>query len=365
MRYRWQRLSSELLLGGLFLLGVLGSLFAASPQLAPVVPGKTLEFPQDFGAHPDFRIEWWYVTGWLHTETDETLGFQVTFFRTATRADEDNPSQFAPKQLIIAHVALSDPAVRKLQHDQKIARAGFDLAYAREGDTDVRLDDWVLMRETDGRYRTVITADDFSFQLAFAPTQPPMLQGDRGFSRKGPKMEQASYYYSEPHLQISGTIDRRGKSTTVTGTAWLDHEWSSELLDTDAAGWDWASANLDDGSALMAFQIRGKDGNKVWAHAALRNADGKMQTFAPEQVSFHPEHHWQSVRTQATYPVATRLKIDGMEWRITPLMNDQELDSRGSVGAVYWEGAVTFERDNQPVGRGYMELTGYVEPLSI
>ncbi|MEO7558794.1 MAG: carotenoid 1,2-hydratase, partial [Nitrosospira sp.] len=242
------------------------------PQFSPVVPGVALTFPHDFGAHPGFRTEWWYVTGWLETPDKKPLGFQITFFRAATEVDRANPSRFAPKQLIIAHAALSDPAIGKLLHDQKSAREGFGLAYAKEGNTDVRLDDWRMVREENGRYETTIQARGFTLRLSLIPSQPPMKQDKNGFSCKGPRPEQASYYYSEPHLQVSGTITRHGKPISVSGTAWLDHEWSTAYLDPDADGWDWVGASLDDGSALMAFRIRGKDGSKVWAYAGLRDA---------------------------------------------------------------------------------------------
>ena len=181
------------------------------PKFSAVVPGYTLSFPRDFGAHPTFRTEWWYVTGWLETPEKKPLGFQVTFFRAATSLDQTNPSRFAPKQLIIAHAALSDPAIGKLLHDQKSARDGFGLAYTKVGDTDVKLDDWTFFREENGRYQTNITSRDFALRLSLMPSQPPMKQGENGFSRKGPQPEQASYYYSEPHLQVAGTIVRDGK----------------------------------------------------------------------------------------------------------------------------------------------------------
>ncbi|SER43376.1 Predicted secreted hydrolase [Nitrosomonas sp. Nm51] len=350
----------------MFLFATLHSqLQAGDREYAPVIPGNALVFPQDYGAHPDFRIEWWYVTGWLETAENKALGFQVTFFRTATRHHLDNPSRFAPRQLIIAHAALSDPELGRLLYGEKTARAGFDLAYARKGNTDVKLDDWYFKREPDGRYVTEVQAEEFSFQLSLTPTQAIMLQGERGFSRKGPNTEQASYYYSEPHLDVSGTVIQEGKSLAVHGQAWLDHEWSSEILDPRADGWDWMSANLNDGSALMAFRIRGKQGSKLWAYGTRRDAAGRVTQFNPGQVEFIPERTWESPHTKATYPVEMRVRTGKMEWRLVPLLDDQELDSRGSAGAVYWEGAVIVFQNGENVGKGYLELTGYVQPLEL
>jgi len=334
-------------------------------RFAPVNPGTKLSFPRDFGAHPDFRTEWWYATGWLQTADGKPLGFQVTFFRSATEHERHNPSQFAPKQLIVAHAALSDPAVGKLQHDQRVARAGFGLAQTSESTTDIKLGKWSMRRDTNGMYRVTLPARDFSFDLTLSPTQPVLLQGVNGFSRKGPKPEQASHYYSEPHLQVSGTLTRNGKPIVVSGTAWLDHEWSSTVLDTKAVGWDWVGVNLDDGRALMAFRIRAADGSSLWQHASLREKDGRLQQFNGDAIRFTPVRSWRSPRTQASYPVELTLEIDQQRWQIRPLQDDQELDSRQSTGAVYWEGAITLERDGRRAGRGYLEMTGYVKPLKL
>ncbi len=338
---------------------------AETPRFAQVDPRKTLSFPRDFGAHPDFRTEWWYATGWLQTPDGKQVGFQVTFFRSATEHERTNPSKFAPKQLIVAHAALSDPAIGKLQHDQRIARAGFGLAQTSESTTDIKLGKWSMLREADGRYRVTLPARDFSFNLTFTPTQPILLQGAQGYSRKGPKPEQASYYYSEPHLQVSGAITRNGKAVTVTGSAWLDHEWSSTVLDPKAVGWDWVGANLDDGRALMAFRIRASDGSSLWQHATLREKDGHLRQLNADAIRFTPVRYWRSPRTQAKYPVEVTLEIGQQRWQLRPLQDDQELDSRQSTGAVYWEGAVTLERDGRPDGRGYLEMTGYVKPLKL
>ena len=333
--------------------------FAAGPAFAPVIPGRELSFPRDFGAHPQFKTEWWYVTGWLSTADGKPLGFQVTFFRSATGIGAANPSAFAPHQLVIGHAALSDPALGRLLHDERSAREGFGLAQAGTATTAITLGPWSMVRGADGSYRVKVQAREFSLDLRLAPRQPVLLQGERGFSRKGPHPSQASYYYSEPQLLVSGQSSRG----PVTGTAWLDHEWSSEALDPRAAGWDWVGLNLDDGSALMAFQMRDRQGGKLWAHATLRQASGRVIRFSPGEVGFRPLRHWRSPRTQASYPVATVLTTGSTAWRIAPLQDDQELDSRRSTGAVYWEGAVTVVRDGAPAGRGYLELTGYVQPI--
>jgi predicted secreted hydrolase len=347
------------------LLGVCACAFAGPPQFAPVTPGRTLQFPQDFGAHPDHRTEWWYATGWLDTPEGKPLGFQVTFFRSRTEHDPANPSAFAPKQLIIGHAALSDPATGRLLHDQRSAREGFGLAWARTGNTDVKLDDWSMRRGADGRYQVSVRGAELSFDLQLAPSQPVLLQGEAGFSRKGPKPEHASYYYSEPQLKVAGTVTRSGKALAVKGSAWLDHEWSSQVLETNAAGWDWTGVNLDDGGALMAFQIRARDGGKLWAHATLRDGAGRMTQYGADQVAFTPDAHWKSPRTGANYPVATTITTGGQRWQLKPLQQDQELDSRRSTGAVYWEGAVSVERDGRPLGHGYLELTGYVDRMKL
>ncbi|MES2739784.1 MAG: carotenoid 1,2-hydratase [Pseudomonadota bacterium] len=344
-----------------------GAAPAAPPDFAQVTPlpaGQTLRLPADFGAHPAYRTEWWYATGWLSTQSGKQLGFQLTFFRSATEHDLANPSAFAPKQLIIGHAALSDAAVGKLLHDQRSAREGFGLAYAKVGDTDLKLDDWRLQRAADGSYRISVAAREFSLALRLAPTQPPLLQGAGGYSRKGPRPSQASYYYSEPQLAVTGSVTRLGGGADpVGGVAWLDHEWSDRVLDADASGWNWVGANLDDGGALMAFQVRSKTGAKLWAHATWRDASGKITQYAPEQVDFQAQSLWRSPRTNAEYPVATRLVTGDTAWSLIPLQPDQELDSRRSTGAVYWEGAVRVSRDGKPAGRAYLEMTGYDKPM--
>jgi predicted secreted hydrolase len=309
---------------------------AATVAYPAVVPGYRLSFPRDHGAHPDFRIEWWYVTGWL----EDALGFQVTFFRARPEEQSDNPSSFNPRQILFAHAALSDPQRGRLLHDQRAARAGFSLAHAQTDRTGVWIDDWSLV--LDGRrYEARIAARDFDFQLTFFAGEI-VLQGENGFSRKGHRPHEASYYYSRPHLEVTGKLNGRG----VSGSAWLDHEWSSAYLAPEAAGWDWAGLNLADGRSLMAFRMRARSGT---TH------------FAPPGVSMTPLRTWRSPRTGVEYPVSMQVN----DLRLEPLMDDQELDSRTSTGTIYWEGAVRAFRKTAEVGRGYLELTGYWKPMKL
>jgi predicted secreted hydrolase len=353
-----------LLAAGASLLG------ATPPSMAavdyPAVVRRPLVFPRDHGAHPEYRIEWWYLTGVLDAQP-APLGVQITFFRSRTPIDPANPSRFAAQQLVIAHAAIADPARGSLLKDERIARAGFGLAQTALDDTDVRLGDWRFFRQADGSYRCEMPARDFTLRFTATPTQPLLLQGDAGFSQKGPKAEQASYYYSQPQLQLRARIERDGRSVEASGVAWLDHEWSTAVLDEDGAGWDWVGMNLDDGTALTAFDIRRKGGGApVWAYASLRaRGQSRVQTFGPREVRFEPLRHWDSPRTRAHWPVAQRITVGNRVFDTQPLFADQELDSRASSGTVYWEGASTLLEHGRRVGLGYLEMTGYVDPIRL
>jgi predicted secreted hydrolase len=335
-----------------------------APNYAAVTPGRVLEFPADEGSHPDFRTEWWYVTGSLTTSGGDALGFQITFFRSKPSIDEHNPSAFTPHQLLIAHAALSDPKHGRLRLDQKIRRAGFGLAQAAVGDTQVSIEQWSLERRG-GAYVAFIPGEDFALRLELTPTEPPLLNGEAGLSRKGTSPQAASYYYSLPHLAVSGSVTREGRDAQVKGEAWLDHEWSSEYLEPGAVGWDWIGINLQDGGALMAFCIRDASGAARWAGGTLRSAAGHVEILSPSDIEFTPKRAWRSPRTGTTYPVEMHVRAGARELDLAPLMDDQENDTRLSTGAVYWEGAMAVSEQHRPVGRGYLELTGYGEPLNL
>ncbi len=346
----------------------LGVAVLALSAAARVTSDVKLEFPRDRGSHPEFRTEWWYVTGWLADERGAALGFQITFFSTHPELGAANPSAFAPREILIAHAALSDPQRGRLWTDQRIARAGFELAQASESDTEVWIDRWRLERRGD-HYVATIPGRDFSLELTLRPTQPPLLQGIHGYSQKGPSPTAASYYYSEPQLAVSGAIARAGQTTRITGSAWLDHEWSSDYLDSAAVGWDWIGINLNDGGALMAFRIRDRAGGALWGGGSWRRPDGSVRVFEPGEIAFDVRRRWRSPRTGIDYPVSWSVHAGDLQLTLEPLMDDQENDARASAGAIYWEGAVSAfvagTQLAQPIGRGYLELTGYGEPLRL
>jgi predicted secreted hydrolase len=330
----------------------------AQVRYPAVVPDTELAFPRDHGSHPDFRTEWWYITAWVRDGDGNDLGVQITFFRNRPGVAENGTSRFAPRQLMFAHAAIADPRRGRLRHDQRAARTGFGLAEAVEVTTAVNIGDWSLNLSGD-TYRARVVARDFSLDLAFAAHARPMLQGDRGTSRKGPRAEQASHYYSRPHLPVTGTLILDGRTLDVRGSAWLDHEWSSSYLAQEARGWDWVGLNFDDGSALMAFRIRDAAGGAYWSGGAWQDAHGAVRDLKPADVEFTPLRQWRSPRTGIEYPAAFAIRAGGVDITVEPLLPDQELDSRASVGTVYWEGAVRAFANRREIGRGYLELTGY------
>jgi predicted secreted hydrolase len=341
----------------ILLAGTAANVHAAEPGL---------RFPADFGAHPASRTEWWYITGSLKADT-RLWGFQVTFFRSATGIANDRASRFTATELVFAHAALTDLAQRRLRHDQRVARSGFGVAQAGVGDTEVVLRDWRLNR-SGGGYQAVVASDNagFALDLRIAPTQPLLLQGEAGLSRKGPLPEQTSRYYSEPQLAAQGTLKLDGSPVVVTGRAWLDHEWSDAYLAPQAVGWDWIGMNLDDGSALMAYRMRRADGSALYAGGSFRAADAPVRNFAADAVRFAPGRVWQSAASKARYPVQWRIDTPAGRFDVQALLDDQELDSRGSTGAIYWEGlSDLFDESGKRIGSGYLEMTGYAATLRL
>lgn len=367
MRRIW--LKHGLMLAAIHPIGAWASTMA--PTYPPVVP-RPLVFPRDFGAHPEFRTEWWYMTGWLGMGA-EAVGFQVTFFRSRTQHPDDNPSRFAPRQLMFAHAALAMPQSGTLLHAQLSGRAGpagvsFDMA-----DTSLSMSGWTLQRTRDDRYLVDISTEDFALKLEAKSESEPVLRGEGGYSLKGPSPELASYYYSRPQLQVTAevTVKRRSGTSRIqetriqrSGKAWFDHEWSSSLLMEGAVGWDWIGINLLDGGSLMAFRIRDSAGNTLFGDWDWRDAQGKAID-RRQGVTWTPLGNWRSPRSLVTYPSGFILRVGDREWMLQPLMPDQEVDARASTGGFYYEGAVELKDNERILGRGYLELTGYGEALRL
>ena len=345
---------------------LMGSVAGLAAWHAPssALPAKALVFPRDRGSHPDFRTEWWYITG-RAMSGGRVFGFQLTFFRSRVDATQGMSSKFAARQLLFAHAAITDVQGKKLWHDQRIARDGFGVAFASEQDMNVKLRDWSLQAQG-RRYSAELPAADFGLNLQFDETQPLVLQGRQGLSRKGPEEKQASYYYSAPQLAVRGSLQIKGQSHEVSGKAWLDHEWSEEVLHPRAIGWDWIGMNLDDGSALTAFRLRDKDGNALWDGGSFRSGKGGLYTFSRGEVIFKPVRRWKSPLSQASYPVEWIVRTAADFYTVKALIDNQELDSRNSTGAIYWEGlSELIDSNGKRVGSGYLEMTGYAQALKL
>jgi predicted secreted hydrolase len=345
-----------------------------------ISPERQLSFPRDHGAHPGARIEWWYATGWLQ-EPDagdgaRLIGFQLTFFRSRTGLAEQLPGRFAPRQLLFAHAAVSDigAASQAHRHAQRISRWSGDETlpdvHAARADTRLAIGRWTLARESGvaAPYRALLAAPQagFTLDLQLQPTQPLLLQGVAGYSRKGPSPTQASHYYSQPQLAVTAQLMLDGQRLSLQGRGWLDHEWSDELLAPGAVGWDWIGINLSDGSVLTAFVLRGADDSPVWAGGSHRPAGGQARNFAPQEVEFTALRRWSSPATGANYPVQWRIRTPVGSFELRALLDAQELDSRASTGTVYWEGlAELLAPDGVRLGLGYLEMTGRGQPLKL
>jgi predicted secreted hydrolase len=336
----------------------------APPPNYPAASRATrLAFPRDHGAHPEFRTEWWYVTGALDTPQRD-IGFQLTFFRSRPGIAEDLASPLAASQILFAHAALTLPG-KPLLHAERAGRANLGAGFS-VADCDVHIGAWSMRRSGEGsneQFRLKVADAAFGFDLQLTPTQPMLLQGDNGWSQKGPRPELASHYVSWPQLQVAGSLTLDGKRQQASGRAWFDHEWSSEVLAAGAVGWDWIGINLDNGGALMAFRIRNAAGDTLYAHASLRDAAGRTTQFGADEVSFTPLRHWPSPRNGARYPVQMEIRCGPHRIETVPVQDAQELSAHRPLPVSYWEGLVQIR--GTLTGRGYLEMTGYAGALKL
>ena len=340
---------------------------------ATALEPRHFEFPLDHGPHPAFRQEWWYVTGNLDAANGERFGFELTFFRvalepppapsppTAPAATAAPASAWRTREIYLAHFAVTDVPRRRFRSAQKLSRAALGLAGAEALPLHVWLDDWSL--EARGpTWQLRATQRGYAVALTLEPQSAPVLNGIDGLSRKSDRPEDATYYYSIPRLLVRGQVLRDGQPLEVRGRAWLDREWGSGGLGPRELGWDWFGLQLEDGSALMFYALRDKNGERdVHSAGSWVAADGTARTLANAEVGIAVTREWRSASGER-YPAGWHIRVPALALDLTvrPVLADQELQTTPR----YWEGAVDVsgERGGASLGgRGYVELVGYAQ----
>jgi len=333
-------------------------------------PDQEIRFPTDHYAHPGFKTEWWYFTGNLEAENGRRYGYQITFFKQGIRpsAYPAVQSQWVRDWFAFAHFAMSDIGAKEFRHDEKVVRGGFgEAVFPVDGVLVAQIGDWKAERVGEQQWRIIANSDKgFAVNFELNAERPPVLQGERGYSRKGPTPDRASMYYSQTRMKTTGTLTLAGKKIPVTGLSWMDREWATNQLDQDQAGWDWFSLQGDDGSDLMVYQIRKTDGSAdPYSKGLWLAADAQSVVLRRDDFVLQPLRTWRTPDKSASYPVEWKVEIPSRDIAITvrATFDAQEL---AFDPVHYWEGAVTFTgtREGQPwSGRGYLEMTGYREAL--
>ena len=320
---------------------------------------RTFAFPADHGPHPGFQIEWWYFTGNLEDAAGRRFGYQLTFFRSAlARELPKRESRWAARDAWMAHFALTDVAGGAFQAFERFERGALDLAGARAEPFAVWTGAWRADGLESSTFPVRLRAEqgEIAVDLTLEPDKPLVLQGDRGLSQKGERRGNASYYYSFTRLATRGEVRTEDGAWSVTGSSWLDREWSTSALEPGLAGWDWLALQLDDGRELMLYQLRRDDGSSAPLGAgSLIERDGSTRALALADVSLEVLDTWRSPATSTTYPSRWRVRVPSaeLELELRPVLADQELD----LTFRYWEGAVDVSGSH--AGRGYVELVGY------
>jgi predicted secreted hydrolase len=337
-------------------------------QLA--LPGRKLSYPRDHYSHPDYKIEWWYYTGHLETESGKRYGYQVTFFRFGVRDRQRNRQERLFTDLYMAHFALSDIGAKNFRFRERINRGYDGKAGAATDRYYVWNEDWKV--EGDHKSHQINVSDrGTKLQLRLTSIKPPALHGQNGLSQKGEGEGRASYYYSMTRMHSAGELTINGKSEKVKGWTWMDHEFGSNQLSDDQVGWDWFSIQLDNNTELMLYLIRRKDGSAdPYSSATLVSGDGATKHVVLKGFRIETLARWKSARSGANYPMKWKVLLPGdeLELEITPAFPEQELITNRSTRVNYWEGAVSVKGwfKKRPVaGQGYVEMTGYAEKLNI
>ena len=327
---------------------------------------RTFSFPRDHGRHDGFKIEWWYFTGNLTDPTGKPFGYQLTFFRSAMAPrPTSRPSDWATTDLYFAHAAVTDVDGKRFAFKDLLSRGRPGLAEAADDALDVNLLDWSAKMQADD---IALAADDknLSIHLHCKITRPPFLEGPGGVNKKGDAPGQASYYYSMTRLQTSGVVSVDGKTFAVTGRSWMDHEFSSDSLGPGVVGWDWMGLQLDDGTDLMIYRLRGADGSTKYLSGTRVGSDGEPHYLTAADIRLSPARPWQSPRSSAKYPLRWDVTIGGMPpLTVTSELADQELTTHESTDVTYYEGAADVTAaGGKRSGSGYLEMTGYAKSIN-
>jgi len=338
------------------------ALLLFAPAFRPALPGYEFVFPRDHGAHPEYRTEWWYYTGHLRTESGRRYGFEVTFFRAGVVPNGQRATgNWQLNDLMPAHFAITDVAKKDFRYYEKLNRGSVFTADAAIGKLDVFNEAWRATTNPDGSWRLVAKQGDDALDLVLRTRKAPAVHGENGVSVKAQGVGYASHYYSMTRLEAAGTINGQ----RATGQAWMDHEFGSAALRENQQGWDWFSIQLDNDAELMLYVIRRKDGTPdTTSSGSLIASDGSVIHIRRDQLRITPLARWKSAKSGATYPVRWRVEVPSFDVALTvnPLLNAQELLTKGSTRVTYWEGACDVSGTFGGVGvRGdaYVEMTGY------
>ena len=340
-------------------------------QWQQAIESRNWIFPQDHGAHPEYRTEWWYFTGNLKDNSGNKYGYQLTFFRQGLRtAVLDSSNQWAIRDIYIAHFTITDIKEGRFTMDERMSRAGPGLAGVLTGNMAVWLFNWQARMNGD---KIILEAGnrDMQLNLELKPRKPLAFHCDRGLSKKGSGKGQASYYTSFTDLETNGSIKTKpdGPQITIQGISWFDHEFGSAQLAQDQEGWDWFGLHLSDGRDLMIYLLRKTDKSlNPESSGTIVEPDGTSRNIKPSGISVTVLDRWKSKRSGGSYPCRWRITIPSEQIDITvaPLVADQELDTRQTTGIIYWEGAVAgqgMSRGRKIDCEGYIELTGYAGSL--
>jgi|TARA_B100001146_G_scaffold164434_1_gene145339 predicted secreted hydrolase len=345
---------------------------AEEPQVfSQALSGYVYQFPRDFYSHDDFRIEWWYYTGNLEeVGTSRPFGYQLTFFRVALDTTDSNPnsSKWKVAHIYFAHMTLTDIEGEKFHYFERINRKGIGNAGADSERLVVWNEDWSL-KGKDEKHLIEAVESGMGIKLQLVPMKELVFHGQNGISKKGSKTGNASHYFSYTRMKTSGTVFMHGKAYKVLGTSWMDHEYSSNQLNDELAGWDWFSLKLDNQTELMLYQLRRKAGGvDSFSSGTLVSADGVTRHLKRNEFTVRPLTQWKSKRSGITYPSGWKLEVPsfGIKLSLSPDLNDQELYDLRSISASYWEGSISVEgtiRGDLIKGKGYVELVGYGKAL--